>query len=152
MQPIAETAAATRYDGGPSGTFDPAYNTTSSALYIQYTGISFRCSRIRMKEITRGSSNVLAAGEKYLNPQHYTDGNDGAENEGMYVGFDNDIYRSTSSPPQQDNPNTPDNGKLYGSCHDSGFNVVFCDGHVDTITYDVNLTAFQAMGNRYTDN
>jgi prepilin-type N-terminal cleavage/methylation domain-containing protein/prepilin-type processing-associated H-X9-DG protein len=152
------TYQATQIDGGPS-TFDPTYNTVDSGLYGFYTGVSFRRSRIRLKEITRGSSNVLCVGEKYLNPQHYSDGNDSAENETMYVGFDNDIYRSTYYDPSNPAAYAPkqdlsgfSSDSLYGSAHDGGFNAVFCDGHVDTITYDVNMATFNTMGKRSSDN
>ena len=147
------TATSNQIDGGPSS-LDPSYYGPASiqAMYNTYNGICFRFSHIRMKEITRGSSNVIAVGEKYLNPQHYTDGGDGAENEGMYVGFDNDVYRTTADAPKQDNPKFADDGTLFGSCHGSGFNVVYCDGHVDTITYDIDLPTFTKLGTRLTDN
>ncbi|HEX3315290.1 MAG TPA: DUF1559 domain-containing protein [Gemmataceae bacterium] len=143
---------SSQIDGGPSS-FDPSFYSPANiqSLYNTYTGISFRCSRIRIKEITRGSSNVLAAGEKYLNIQHYTDGQDGAENEGMYVGFDNDVYRTTSNQPMQDTAGFSSDS-LWGSCHGGAFNVVFCDGHVDSIAYDIALTTFNKMGTRLTDN
>ena len=149
---------ATEIDGGP-GSLDPTWNSVDPSLYTTFTGVFFRRSRIRIKDITRGSSNVLCVGEKYLNPQHYTDGTDAAENEGMYVGFDNDIYRSTyydpSNPtsyyPRQDLYGLSSN-QLYGSAHGGGFNVVYCDGHVDTIAYDIDLATFFKMGTRQTDN
>jgi prepilin-type N-terminal cleavage/methylation domain-containing protein/prepilin-type processing-associated H-X9-DG protein len=136
-------------DGGPSF-LDPSWSSIDTGLYTTFNGVFFRRSRIRVKDITRGSSNVICVGEKYLNIQHYTDGGDPSENEGMYVGFDNDIYRTTSNQPAQDTNNQ--NTFAFGSAHDGGFNVVFCDGHVDTIAYDVSTTTFLGMGTRYTDN
>ena len=139
-------------DGGPS-TLDPAWLVPSGTIRpctTKYNGIFFRFSRIRTKDITRGTSNVLLVGEKYLNPQHYTDGGDPSENEGMYVGFDNDIYRTTNVTPVQDSIGAQ-NTYAFGSAHGGGFNVVFCDGHVDTLAYDINMTTFTAMGNRQTD-
>jgi prepilin-type processing-associated H-X9-DG protein len=148
----------TEIDGGP-GSLDPTWNSTDAGLYSTFTGIFFRRSRIRVKDITRGSSNVLLVGEKYLNPQHYTDGTDSAENEGMYVGFDNDLYRTTyydSSNPTSYYPRRDlfgfSSDKLYGSAHGGGFNVAYCDGHVDTIAYDIDLAIFSKMGTRLTDN
>ena len=34
-------------------------------------------------------------GEKYLNPDYYYNGGDGADNETMYTGYDNDSHRTT---------------------------------------------------------
>jgi prepilin-type processing-associated H-X9-DG protein len=144
--------ASDEIDGGPS-TLDPTWNSVDASLYTSFNGVFFRRSRIRVKDITRGSSNVLMVGEKYLNPQHYTDGGDPSENEGMYVGFDNDIYRTTNT----GNMPAPDafgnqNTFAFGSAHRPGFNVVYCDGHVDMIAYDIDPTTFSKLGIRLTDN
>jgi prepilin-type N-terminal cleavage/methylation domain-containing protein/prepilin-type processing-associated H-X9-DG protein len=140
---------ADEIDGGP-GNLDPTWNSPDPSSYANFSGVFFRRSRIRTKDITRGTSNVICVGEKYLNPQHYFDGGDPSENEGMYVGFDNDIYRSTYNQPVQDSIGSQ-NTFAFGSAHGGGFNVVFCDGHVDTLAYDIDMTTFNAMGNRQTD-
>jgi prepilin-type N-terminal cleavage/methylation domain-containing protein/prepilin-type processing-associated H-X9-DG protein len=144
-------------EGGPS-TLDPSWSSPDPNMYSKYSGIFFRRSRIRYKDVVRGSSNVLLVGERYLNPQHYTDGTDPAENEGMYVGFDNDIYRSTYYDPTNVDANRPkrdtfgfQSSQLYGSPHFGGFNVVYCDGHVANIAYDVDMAVFFKMGTRRLD-
>ena len=59
------------------------------------TGISYLRSQITLGQIRDGSSNTYMIGEKYLNPDNYTSGRDGADNESMYCGYNNDNHRST---------------------------------------------------------
>ena len=56
-------------------------------------GIAYMRSTIRLANVTDGSSNTYMVGEKYLNPDSYANGTDGADNETMYAGFDNDNHR-----------------------------------------------------------
>ncbi len=117
-----------------------------------YTGISFACSAIRLAEITDGTTQTFMVGEKFLNPRKWIDGTDPSDNENMYVGFDNDHYRSTSPgtywPPKADSPNLG-NLQVFGSAHPSVFNVVLCDGSIRGISYNIDKTTFQFLGNRY---
>jgi hypothetical protein len=63
----------------------------------------YQRSRVKLKGILRGTSNTYLVGERYLNPANYYNGADGADNEVMYVGFDNDVYRDASvGPPMWD--------------------------------------------------
>jgi hypothetical protein len=65
----------------------------------------------------------------------------------MYVGFDNDINRTSYSPPMQDKRGFQDT-KRFGSAHVAGLNMLRCDGSVDFINYDVEAAVFKAAGNR----
>jgi len=114
------------------------------------TGITFRISRIRIADVLDGTTHTLAVGEKYLPIKQYETGTDSADNENMYVGFDNDITRSTNAtwwPPYQDN-NRVTGYFGYGSAHPSGFNAVFCDGSVHVIPYNINATDYCRLGDR----
>jgi len=88
-------------------------------------------------------------GEKYLDPDRYSTGNSGSDNEHMYTGYNNDLFRSTkaSYPPTRDTPGV-DNGTSFGSPHPSGCNFVFCDGHVGTIRYNIDRGIYEHLGNR----
>ncbi len=112
------------------------------------TGLIFQRSQIRLTDITRGTSNVLLIAERYLNPDSYYNGADLADNESMYVGFDNDIARTTYQPPQQDRPGYA-NTFSFGSAHDAGFLACFGDGSVRFIEYGIDLPTYRAFGSRY---
>lgn len=123
----------------------PTYGWPSTAAY---TGVVFQRSQLRLTDIQRGTSNTFMVGEKYLNPQNYFNGNDPGNNETMYVGFDNDIGRSTDYPPMQDTIGVT-NTFAFGSAHTAGFNMCYCDGSVQFITYDISTSVFFVSGSRY---
>jgi prepilin-type N-terminal cleavage/methylation domain-containing protein/prepilin-type processing-associated H-X9-DG protein len=110
-------------------------------------GIFFQRSMITMTAITRGTSNTFLAGERYVNPDHYYDGVDNGDNEAMYVGFDNDVYRVTAEPPHQDTPGYH-NPLIFGSAHSAGVNMLYCDGSVRLSAYGVDPTVFLLAGQR----
>ena len=114
------------------------------------TGVSYRCSKVAMRDILDGTVYTIAVGEKYIAPQNYETGGDYADNENVYVGYDNDLYRSTNAswwPPLQDTRKVQ-NYYVFGSAHPSGFNAVFCDGSVHVINYNVEKTLYCNMGDR----
>jgi prepilin-type N-terminal cleavage/methylation domain-containing protein/prepilin-type processing-associated H-X9-DG protein len=132
-------------NGGPgSWAAVPNFNWGNTDVF---TGIVFRRSNIKFAQITRGTSNTYLLGEKYLNPDHYTDGLDPADNETMYVGFDNDIHRCTGIAPHQDQKGVQDT-LAFGSNHISGVNMAYCDGSVSLVAFNVNPSVFKNSGNR----
>jgi prepilin-type N-terminal cleavage/methylation domain-containing protein/prepilin-type processing-associated H-X9-DG protein len=116
-----------------------------------YPGIHYDKSKVKLSDVTDGLSNTFMVGEKYLNPNKYTTGDDSADNENLYVGFDNDHNRSTNPdsyyPPRQDSKLYVDL-HVYGSAHPGGFNVVMCDGSVRVIQYSIDKESFRYLGNR----
>ena len=54
------------------------------------TGICFFHSQVTMTDITDGALNTYLLGEKYLDPDHYANGQDHADNECLFNGYDND--------------------------------------------------------------
>jgi prepilin-type N-terminal cleavage/methylation domain-containing protein/prepilin-type processing-associated H-X9-DG protein len=113
-----------------------------------YTGIIFQRSKVRMTDVTRGTSNVFMVGDKYLNPAHYGDSGDPGNNETMYVGFDNDICRSTDYPPMQDRLGVQSTF-AFGSAHVGGFNMAYCDGSVQFVNYTIAMNVYLPFGSRY---
>lgn len=134
-------------DGGPGWAWPlPAPPATPA----EETGISYRCSKVRVAYVTDGVSNTIAVGEKYLPRQNYFNGADAADNESMYVGYDNDLFRSTNGfygLPHEDSEGVA-NQLVYGSTHPGGFNAAFCDGSVHVIRYNIEAVVYDALGHR----
>lgn len=134
---------------------DYTKNSRWPQVGLNANGISHMRSSVRMKDITDGTTKTYLLGEKYLNPQSYTDGSDGADNESMYGGFNNDSHRGTyhnatmgiSLAPMQDTPGLV----LYdsfGSAHQAGCFMAFCDGSVQLISYSIDPETHRRLGNR----
>jgi prepilin-type N-terminal cleavage/methylation domain-containing protein/prepilin-type processing-associated H-X9-DG protein len=145
-------------DPGPASLNDTAYVWQQTKLF---TGVVYQHSQVTVAMIKDGTSHTMFVGEKYLAADHYTDGQDAADNECMTVGFDNDWGRVTNAafPPQADTPSTSKlappvvNGvaastKMFGSAHANGFNCVFCDGSVHSIDYEIDRKVYANIGNR----
>jgi prepilin-type N-terminal cleavage/methylation domain-containing protein/prepilin-type processing-associated H-X9-DG protein len=113
----------------------------------KWTGVIYQRSEIRITDITNGTSNTYLLGEKYLNPTDYLTGLDGADNEHMYIGFDNDICRTTDIPPLQDKRGYQDYIR-FGSAHVGAFNMLYCDGRVEAVSYDIDAKVHFRAGDR----
>jgi prepilin-type N-terminal cleavage/methylation domain-containing protein/prepilin-type processing-associated H-X9-DG protein len=111
------------------------------------SGILFQRSAIAISSIRRGTSNVFFAGERCVASDHYTDGLDIGDNESMYAGFDNDGYRVTIDPPKRDERGVI-NSRIFGSAHVGALNMLYCDGSVRAITYDIDPDVFFDSGRR----
>jgi prepilin-type N-terminal cleavage/methylation domain-containing protein/prepilin-type processing-associated H-X9-DG protein len=113
------------------------------------TGICYLRSEIRMGDVLDGTSNTYLIGEKYLNPDSYEDGSDGADNESMYTGYNNDNHRTThpSYAVSQDRPGLA-NVYAFGSAHAGAMNMAFCDNSVRQVSYAVDKALHRWLGNR----
>jgi prepilin-type N-terminal cleavage/methylation domain-containing protein/prepilin-type processing-associated H-X9-DG protein len=113
----------------------------------KWTGVIFQRSEIRVADITNGTSNTYLLGEKYLNPVDYFTGLDYGDNEHMYIGYDNDLSRTTSIPPLQDKRGYQDIIR-FGSAHVGGCNMLYCDGRVELVAYDIDPKVHLRAGDR----
>lgn len=124
---------------------------------FRFTGIVYQRSTVRMAEITDGTTNTLMVGEKHVSVQNYLTGTDEADNENIYVGFDNDTTRGMNNrrtgavgdirfPPRVDS-RTP-HLRVFGSAHPAGFNAVMCDGSVRNISYNIHEDIYMRLGHR----
>lgn len=112
-------------------------------------GVVFECSEVTQSQVKDGATNQIFAGEKLVAMEDYDVGSRGADNENMYVGFDNDISRTVINPPSQDRFAVQSGAlTLFGSAHASSCNFVFCDGSVRPINYSVDPIVFKCLGNR----
>jgi prepilin-type N-terminal cleavage/methylation domain-containing protein len=122
---------------------------------IRLNGVSFQRSEIGIRHITDGTVYTYLVSEKHLDPTRYLDGTDAGDNETWCTGFNNDNFRHTQWPPLRDTnisppPFSPGNGlsDRYGSAHPAGYHASFCDGSVQKISYDIDMTAHQARATR----
>jgi prepilin-type N-terminal cleavage/methylation domain-containing protein len=120
---------------------------TGSIRVDQGTGVCFTVSQVRLGDLTDGTSNTLAVSEKYLNVDYYETGQDGADNEGMYTGCNDDVYRVTNDSPAPDRP-ALSNGNIFGSAHAAGFNAAMGDASVRSFSYSIDIAVWRAVGNR----
>jgi prepilin-type processing-associated H-X9-DG protein len=138
------------YGDGDSPGF-PWYSGTAN-------GVCYQHSEVTMAMIQDGTSNTYLVGEKYIDPDHYTDGQSGGDDWCMYVGMQADVVRAVGYldsgtgtyvyyPPAQDTPGSQQSN-IFGSAHASGFNMVFCDGSVHAISYSINEEVHRRLGNR----
>jgi prepilin-type N-terminal cleavage/methylation domain-containing protein len=113
-------------------------------------GVVTQRSTIRMAHVTDGAASTIMLGEKYINADCYTTGTDIGDNENIYVGRGSDTVRMTSAghaPPWQDRRGA-DDPRRFGSAHAAGCYFAFCDGHVDMLNYNIDVTTYGHLGNR----
>lgn len=112
-----------------------------------FNGICYLRSRVAAKHVTDGLSRTYLVGEKYLHWAHYATGMDEGDNENLYTGFNNDIFRSGAVMPMRD-----DRGELvhqnFGSAHSSGFHMTMADGSLRHISFSIELALHRRLANR----
>jgi len=115
----------------------------------KFNGISFQGSEVKSRDVSDGTSCTYMIGEKYLNPVHYVTGNDPGDNEDVFSGMDNDMFRTASmfNPPMNDKIRIQ-NTWVFGSAHPGAFNMVMCDGSIHAIRYEIDAMVHDRLGNR----
>ena len=133
--------------------------------------IGFR-SEVRPQQITDGLSKTYLVGEKYVPSDAYDENIDSsnqaffADNQSMYAGNEWDNQRTAWRPditdeytgsvesdwqPARDAPSSerPIRALVaFGSPHDGGLNMSFCDGSVRTVSYDIDRDPHRFQANR----
>lgn len=132
---------------------EPEPFTAGDPIYI--SGVMFYRSEIGVRKIKDGLSKTYLAGEKYVNPDDYLGYNtDLGENQSAFSGFEWDTTRLTNFTRENDKyrprPDTPGTNAVYafGSAHNSGFNMVMCDGAVSHIPYEIDREVHRRLGSR----
>jgi prepilin-type N-terminal cleavage/methylation domain-containing protein len=148
-------------------------NSTSSPT----TGTIGVASQVTTAMIKDGTSNVYLIDERYLDPNCYDNGHCCDNDQGWDQGYDWDTIRGTGInyvyvdpntkrayggtrpqsgvgtpiPPAQDRAGFSTNGSCswnFGSAHQAGFNMAFCDGVVRLMAWDIDPNVHMQLGHR----
>ena len=74
-------------------------------------------------------------------------GVDYGDNEFALVGDNADVSRWTNQKPTPDTPGYA-NFNIFGSAHLNGFQMAFCDGSVQLMSFGLDATVHRYLGNR----
>jgi prepilin-type N-terminal cleavage/methylation domain-containing protein len=119
-------------------------------LAENFNGISGERSEIHPAHVRDGTSNTYLVGEKYLNPNKYFTGDDGADNNAVFQGNDWDVNRwgNRNLAPRRDTPGFDTMSSRFGSAHAAGFHMAMCDGSVHLINYAIDPIVHENLANR----
>jgi len=155
---------------GKEGPADVGQASDPNFKWISETqnGVTYQRSHVRMAQITDGTTKTALIGEKYMSPIDYESGKSDLDDQNIFVGHDVDNLRYTGQiiaggvreafPPDQDSDDRmpslrrdlttapPSLGPVFGSSHPGAMNMAFCDGSVQSISYDVDGAVFFHYG------
>jgi hypothetical protein len=138
-------------DGRPEPTTLQQGATTFPWVYDTdkyYDGVIYYHSQIELQRITDGTSSTYLIGEKFLELNHYEDGVASYDDQSYYIGFDRDTNLSSFDPPLRDEKLNADTPFRFGSAHPTMFHMVYCDGSVHPIAYDIDRQIHRSLGGR----
>jgi prepilin-type N-terminal cleavage/methylation domain-containing protein len=153
----------------PTNICKPTGNATLDAyLRLCQTGVMFYRSQIKTSHIVDGTSKTYLVGEKWMPANGYEgttnqseSGYTAGDNQSMYTGYEWDNHRVAWNPdstrpkesfqPTQDHNDNDGDGpeRRFGSAHSSAFHMVFCDGSVHSINYEIDAAAHRALAHRF---
>ncbi len=168
-----------REESGPT-TIDAAADhdwmfDRAGQLKVSQNGMTYQRSEVKVRMIVDGTSKTCLIGEKFMDPQRYTDGTSRSDDQNLFIGHDRDmngyfgrIPNVVGSPtynktlgnltaaeidsyailPKQDRVGQSGADFNFGSAHTGGFNAVYCDGSVHSINYNTDPYVYMALGGR----
>ncbi|MFM7206663.1 MAG: DUF1559 domain-containing protein [Planctomycetaceae bacterium] len=149
------------YQGG--GSFQPATLADratdaewKSSFGPDPDGVIFRRSRIRLADISDGTSKTYLAGEKYLDPAKMSTGMSDDDDQSLFSGFDRDVARVGCVPPYRDragfDPRDIHGGYpvplAYGSAHPDACGIAMTDGSVRSVEYAIDPAVHRGLSSR----
>jgi prepilin-type N-terminal cleavage/methylation domain-containing protein/prepilin-type processing-associated H-X9-DG protein len=118
--------------------------------------------RMTLEKVTDGTSKTIIIGEKWVHPQLYDGGSASqtwcADDNGWADGWDCNNLRSALVPLRSDGDGEmPILGDIcdgetdfaFGSAHSGGIHVLFCDGSVGFVSYEIDQENFNRMAHRH---
>ena len=113
-------------------------------------GIFFPLSRVAASEIRDGLSNTYLLGEKFMNPKMYENGEMHGDQMNPFFGDGPEITRYCSGNWTVAARDGGDRSypAIFGSAHAGALNMAFCDGSVRNVSYGINSTVHDQLGNR----
>lgn len=116
------------------------------------TGVVVQRQPFRFQQITDGASKTYFAGEKRMALEAYDSGSGLNDDQSCWNGDDLDLVASTQFTPGQDLYYTVvpigQVGATFGSAHAAGMHMLFCDGSVRSVAYEIDPRVHQLLGNR----
>lgn len=132
-----------------------AYTAARIQMQAERSGVSYLLSRVTAASITDGTASTYLIGEKYLNPDHYTTGTtQWTDNRGMYQGEDADTcgWSVNGSDVERLRPMQDTRGLnrdyTFGGSHAGSLQMVFADGSVRPVPYEIDPHVHARLGNR----
>ncbi|MAT70124.1 MAG: hypothetical protein CMJ58_11455 [Planctomycetaceae bacterium] len=114
------------------------------------SGVLIQRLPLRLPQVKDGLSRTYFAGEKPIFTPDYKTGVPMNDDQSAWQGDDMDLMASTQFRPRVDPPKfTWEMGMPFGSAHPDGFNMVFCDGSVRFVSYDIAPATHNESGNRF---
>ena len=164
--PAGMTEMCFNHDEPPKSAWPGPYLESGGQVIRDWNGVSFSGSRITIRQVTDGTSKTYMLGEKNVDPLAY-DGKlqDYGDDWGTFTGHQDDNYRICFKNPTNDGhptrptmtpiQDTPGTGiahgrynLAFGSAHETGLNMAFCDGSVHFIRYDIDGWVHSYLGSR----
>jgi prepilin-type N-terminal cleavage/methylation domain-containing protein len=143
-------AAKPRLTPGPESFAAAATSTwveEFARLATECNGIVHPGSLVGYQHVTDGTTHTYLVGEKYIQPQHYLDGRSEGDERTLYVGANREITRWGEELPRYDR--ALDSGhSAWGSSHPTGYNMVFCDGSLHFMSYNIDAAVHKRLSNR----
>lgn len=112
----------------------------------EMSGIVYLRSEVRPAGVVDGLSNTYFVGEKYIDASCYFDSEDVGDARPMYIGFDNDTIR-WSTTPKRDKAGTA-RPLSFGSAHTDRCHFLYCDGSVRAVGFEIDAAVARTQGNR----
>ena len=110
-------------------------------------GIVRRMGSVRSSAVSDGLGNVYLLGEKYVASDHYQTGRDPGDAGVLYTGYSSSNIRWAGQSPGPDSHSEFRNN-AFGSAHAGGFNMVYGNGRVETVSFDIEPSVHQKLAGR----